>query len=94
MWCGTAAPWGKFLAKDVILLYRLIPLAVLVLIFWTLPQVYAIYKKIPWIQHARQAVFAGFFGLIRVSTIFYLCITRELLDILREDDGRLWPDCK
>ncbi|POS72488.1 sodium/hydrogen exchanger family protein [Diaporthe helianthi] len=92
MWYGATAPWSKFLTNDVIPLYRLVPLAILVLIFRRLPWVYAIHKKIPQIQHARQAMFVGFFGPIGVSAIFYLYITREFLHTLEEDDGRLRSD--
>lgn len=94
MWYGAAAPWGKFLTNDVIPLYRLVPLAVLILIFRRLPWVYAIHKKIPQIEHARQAIFVGFFGPIGVSAIFYLYITREFLETLKGDDGKLRPDGK
>lgn len=94
MWYGAVAPWGKFLTNDVIPLYRLVPLAALVLIFRRLPWVYAIYKKIPQIEHARQAVFVGFFGPIGVSAIFYLYITLEFLETLGDSNGKHRPDGK
>lgn len=92
MWYGAVAPWGKFLHNDVIPLYRLVPLAILILIFRRLPWVYAIHKKIPQIEHARQAIFVGFFGPIGVSAVFYLYITQEFLETLRDGDGNLRPD--
>lgn len=94
MWYGAVAPWGKFLTNDVIPLYRLVPLAVLVLIFRRLPWVYAIHRKIPQIEHARQAVFVGFFGPIGVSAIFYLYITLEFLKTLGDSNGKHRPDGK
>jgi sodium/hydrogen antiporter len=94
MWYGAAAPWGKFLTNDVIPLYRLVPLAILVLILRRLPWVYAIHKKIHQIEHARQAVFVGFFGPIGVSAIFYLYVTRGFLETLRQDNGKPRPDGK
>ncbi|KAL1850452.1 hypothetical protein Daus18300_012930 [Diaporthe australafricana] len=94
IWYGAVAPWGKFLTNDVIPLYRLVPLGVLILLFRRLPWVYAIHKKIPQIEHARQAIFVGFFGPIGVSAIFYLYITREFLETLRDDNEKLRPDGK
>lgn len=94
MWYGATAPWHKFLINDVIPLYRLVPLAILVLIFRRLPWVYAIHKKIPQIEHHRQAMFVGFFGPIGVSAVFYLYITREFLQTLEEDSGSLRSDGK
>lgn len=94
MWYGAVAPWSKFLTNSVIPLYRLVPLAILVLIFRRLPWVYAIHKKIPQIEHARQAIFVGFFGPIGVSAVFYLYITQEFLGTLGDGDGELRPDGK
>lgn len=94
IWYGAVAPWGKFLTNDVIPLYRLVPLGILILMFRRLPWVYAIHKKIPQIEHARQAIFVGFFGPIGVSAVFYLYITREFLETLRDDNEKLRPDGK
>lgn len=94
IWYGAVAPWGEFLHNDVVPLYRLVPLAILVLIFRRLPWVYAIHKKIPQIERARQAIFVGFFGPIGVSAVFYLYITQEFLETLRDDNGELRPDGK
>lgn len=94
VWYGAVAPWGKFLTNDVIPLYRLVPLAVLVLIFRRLPWVYAFHKKIAQIEHTRQAIFVGFFGPIGVSAVFYLYITREFLETLGDGNGKLRPDGK
>ncbi|KAJ0125091.1 na(+) h(+) antiporter [Diaporthe amygdali] len=92
IWYGAVAPWHQFLANDVIPLYRLVPLGILILLFRRLPWVYAIHKKIPQIEHARQAIFVGFFGPVGVSAIFYLYITLEFLETLRGDNGELRPD--
>lgn len=94
MWYGAVAPWRKFVTNSVIPIYRLVPLAILVLIFRRLPWVYAIHKKIPQIEHPRQAVFVGFFGPIGVSAIFYLYITQEFLGTLEDGSGELRPDGK
>lgn len=94
MWFGAVAPWHMFLVNSVIPLYRLVPLAILVLIIRRLPWVYAIHKKIPQIEHARQAIFVGFFGPIGVSAIFYLYITREFLATLGDGHGEIRSDGK
>lgn len=53
---------------------------------------FAIHKKIPQIEQARQAIFVGFFGPVGVSAIFYLYITNEFLETLRGSDGELRDD--
>lgn len=92
MWYGAVCPWHLFLANNVIPLYRLVPLGILVLLFRRLPWVFAVHKKIPQIEQVRQAIFVGFFGPVGVSAVFYLYITLEFLDTMRDADGELRSD--
>lgn len=92
MWYGAVCPWESFLRNDVIPLSRLVPLGILVLLFRRLPWVFAIHKKIPQIEQVRQAVFVGFFGPIGVSAVFYLYITNEFLETLRNSNEELRAD--
>lgn len=79
MWFGAVCPWHKFVANDVIPVYRLIPLGIMVLLFRRVPMVLAFHKFIHQIEDIRHALFVGFFGPIGVSAIFYLYIAREFL---------------
>ena len=81
MWYGAVCPWHKFVANDVIHIFRLIPLGIMVLLFRRLPMVllYHKFKLIHQIEDIRHALFVGFFGPIGVSAIFYLYISREFL---------------
>ncbi|KAF3766035.1 hypothetical protein M406DRAFT_290370 [Cryphonectria parasitica EP155] len=92
MWYGAVCPWDMFRENSVIPLYRLVPLGILILLVRRLPWILAIHKKIPQIEHLRQAIFVGFFGPMGVSAIFYLYITNEFLDTLKDENGDLRSD--
>lgn len=79
MWFGAVCPWHKFVANDVVTIYRLIPLSILVLLLRRLPMILSFHKMIHQIEDFRHALFVGFFGPIGVSAIFYLYISREFL---------------
>jgi hypothetical protein len=97
MWYGAVCPWHKFVANNVIHIFRLVPLGIMVLLFRRLPMVllYHKLKLIHQIEDIRRALFAGFFGPIGVSAIYYLYISREFLRDIeisgheRADAGRL-----
>ncbi|OCK74725.1 Na/H antiporter [Lepidopterella palustris CBS 459.81] len=79
MWLGAVCPWSSFVDSNIVSIYRLILLAVLVLLFKRLPVIYAMRSFIPHIEQPRQALFVGFFGPIGVSAIFYLYVSVEYL---------------
>lgn len=79
MWLGAVCPWASFARNDIIPLYRLIPLGILVMLLRRLPVVLVLRRRIPQIEHMRQALFVGFFGPIGVSAIFYLFVSLEFL---------------
>lgn len=87
MWYGAVCPWHKFVANDVIHIFRLIPLGIMVLLFRRLPMVLTYHKLrlIHQIDDFRRALFVGFFGPIGVSAIFYLYISREFLRDIEVD---------
>lgn len=93
MWFGAICPWQTFLNNEVIPIYRLIFLAVLILLFRRLPVVFAIHKYIHQIEQKRQAMFVGFFGPMGVGAIFYLYISLEFLEVLTVD-GEQRPDAE
>lgn len=84
MWFGAVCPWASFAHNDIIPLYRLISLGVLVLLLRRLPIVLVLHRRIHQIEHARQALFVGFFGPIGVSAIFYLFVSLEFLQEIRD----------
>ena len=94
MWFGAVCPWEKFVHNDVIPIYRLVPLGILVLLLRRIPIIFAMHKYIPHIEDTRQAAFVGFFGLIGVSAIFYLYISREYLATKVRVDGEVRKDAK
>lgn len=59
--------------------WRLVVLAILVLLVRRLPVVLALYKFIPAIKTWREAVFTGWFGPIGVGAIFYYTVALEAL---------------
>jgi hypothetical protein len=78
-WYGAVCPWYSFAHNNVIPIYRLIFIAILVLMFRRLPIVLIMHKRIHQIEEWKQAFFVGFFGPMGVSAIFYLYISREFL---------------
>ena len=95
MWFGAVCPWNMFLRNDIIPIYRLIFIGILILLFRRIPVVYLMHKKIHQIDGPRQLFFAGFFGPIGVSAIFYLFVSLQFLGqvtvdgVVREDAVKL-----
>ncbi|KAJ1326178.1 sodium/hydrogen antiporter [Microdochium nivale] len=95
MWYGAVCPWEKFLANDVVPLYRLVPLGILILLLRRPPVILGAHRWIPQTEEIRQALFMGFFGPVGVSGIFYLYVTLEFIEGLnhggtaREDVAHL-----
>ena len=79
VWYGAVCPWYSFAHSNVVPVYRLIFIAVLVLLFRRLPIVLVMHKRIPQIEEWRQAFSVGYFGPMGVSAIFYLYTSREFL---------------
>ncbi|KAI0392689.1 Sodium/hydrogen exchanger family-domain-containing protein [Xylariaceae sp. FL0594] len=88
MWYGAVCPWREFVTNNVIPIYRLIPLAILILVLRRPPYIWAFHKKISQIEGVRQAIFMGFFGPIGCSAIFYLFVTVHFVHDLRREGGR------
>ncbi|KAH7149013.1 Na/H antiporter [Dactylonectria estremocensis] len=90
MWFGAVCPWNDFLHNEFISIYQLIPLGTLVLLARRLPWVFATHKYIHQISDTREALFAGFFGPIGVSAIFYVYILADFIDksLVGEDGVR------
>ncbi|KAJ6263715.1 hypothetical protein Dda_2285 [Drechslerella dactyloides] len=79
LWFGAVAPWAEFGNTPSIPVGRLIAMALLVLVLRRPPIILLLYKYIPRIENLKEAAFAGYFGPIGVSAIFYLYVTLEFL---------------
>jgi len=80
MYVGAIIPWYAY--NDVvtgIVPWRIVVLAICVILFRRLPWVVAIYKAIPAISSLKEAIFVGWFGPIGISAIFYVQIALEYL---------------
>ncbi|RYP77605.1 hypothetical protein DL771_000973 [Monosporascus sp. 5C6A] len=84
MWYGAVCPWNSFAVNGVIPLYRLVALSILILLFRRIPFIFGLHKFIHQIDLASQAIFMGFFGPIGCSAMFYLYITLEFVEELKE----------
>ncbi|KAH7011254.1 Na/H antiporter [Ilyonectria destructans] len=94
MWFGAVCPWNDFLNNNVISIYQLVPLGILVLLVRRLPWVFAAHKYIHQISDTRKALFAGFFGPIGVSAVFYVYILAEFIDKYLVDGDEVRADVK
>lgn len=86
LWYGAVCPWTLFAHNNVIPIYRLIPLGILILLLRRPPVVFASHRWIRQLKDLRQTIFMGFFGPVGVSGIFYLYVTLEFLDTLKQGD--------
>lgn len=79
---GAWMPFDKFEDKLLTLeVWRLVVIAILVLILRRLPIMIALYKWIPDIKTFREAIFSGHFGPIGIGAIF---ISTLAIEVLRE----------
>ncbi|KAI9144461.1 Sodium/hydrogen exchanger family-domain-containing protein [Paraphysoderma sedebokerense] len=79
---GTIIPWDSYYAgspSETLSLWRLVVLAIVVLIGKRLPIVLLLYKVTPSFITVKEAGFAGFFGPIGVGAIFFACLIQILM---------------
>ncbi|KAH6656732.1 Sodium/hydrogen exchanger family-domain-containing protein [Truncatella angustata] len=86
LWYGAVCPWTLFARNNVIPIYRLILLGILILLLRRLPVVFSAHRFIHQLKDMRQTIFMGFFGPVGVSGIFYLYITLDFLETLKQGD--------
>ncbi|KAL1921827.1 uncharacterized protein VTP21DRAFT_10469 [Calcarisporiella thermophila] len=80
VYIGAVMPWSSFVDASLGLdLWRLIVIAVVILLFRRLPIILILYKTIPAIVTFREAVFSGYFGPIGVGAVFYAMVAKEEL---------------
>ncbi|KAF9030638.1 Sodium/hydrogen exchanger family-domain-containing protein [Panaeolus papilionaceus] len=77
---GAWMPFNKFQDEALTLsVWRLVVIAILVLIFRRLPIIMALYKWIPDIKTFREALFSGHFGPIGIGAVFISTLAIEVL---------------
>ena len=86
-WFGAVCPWPSFSGNDIAPLGRLVPLAILILLFRRPPVMLLLYKFLPQIADLQHALFVGFFGPIGVSAVFNLGIVLEFFKELDLDES-------
>ncbi|PNS19271.1 sodium/hydrogen antiporter [Sphaceloma murrayae] len=79
---GTIIPWEQFNAERILGLtaWRLVVVAILVLLFRRIPIMLALKPIIPDIKTWREALFSGHFGPIGVGAIFIAILARAELE--------------
>jgi NhaP-type Na+/H+ or K+/H+ antiporter len=78
---GTIIPWEQFNSPDLPLTaWRLVVLAIFVILFRRIPIMMALKPLIPDIKTWREALFAGHFGPIGVGAIFVAILARAELE--------------
>ncbi|GAA5822998.1 hypothetical protein JCM11251_004452 [Rhodosporidiobolus azoricus] len=87
IYIGSIMPWSSFTSEH-LEPWRLVVLAIALLAFRRMPFVLGLYKLIPALDDFKQAVFAGWFGPIGVSAIYYAILALHVLPadrtVLRE----------
>ncbi|KAF7297786.1 Na-H-Exchanger domain-containing protein [Mycena kentingensis (nom. inval.)] len=80
VYIGAWMPFSQFNNHETSLtVWRLVVIAILVLLFRRLPAVLAFYRWIPDIKTFREAVFSGHFGPIGVGAIFISTLASEVI---------------
>jgi len=78
---GTIIPWADFNDHDIgLYAWRLVILAIFVILFRRIPIMMALKPLIPDIKTWREALFAGHFGPIGVGAIFVAMLARAELE--------------
>ncbi|KAF7299367.1 Na-H-Exchanger domain-containing protein [Mycena indigotica] len=81
VYIGAWMPFGSFSDPEgtTLQVWRLIVIAILVLLFRRLPAMIAFYRWIPDIKTFREAIFSGHFGPIGVGAVFISTLATEVL---------------
>ncbi|PPR07919.1 hypothetical protein CVT24_000899 [Panaeolus cyanescens] len=88
---GAWMPFNKFQDEALTLsVWRLVVIAILVLVCRRLPIIIALYKWIPDIKTFREAIFSGHFGPIGIGAVFISTLAIEVLhNAHKEDDEQI-----
>ncbi|PFH48596.1 hypothetical protein AMATHDRAFT_5627 [Amanita thiersii Skay4041] len=87
---GAWMPFNEFSNAELTLsVWRLIVIAILVLLLRRLPVMVALYKWIPDVKTFREAVFSGHFGPIGIGAVFISTLAREVIHKSHKDDPQI-----
>ncbi|GAA6057769.1 hypothetical protein JCM3770_006835 [Rhodotorula araucariae] len=78
IYIGALIPWSEF-SSPYLTPWRLVLFAICILLFRRLPAVMALYRWIPALDGYKQALFAGWFGPIGVSALYYAILALHTL---------------
>ncbi|KAJ1662021.1 hypothetical protein IW140_003076 [Coemansia sp. RSA 1813] len=84
---GTIIPWSSYTSENVLDPWRIAVAIILVMFLRRLPMTMLSYKLIPAIRTWQEALFAGWFGPIGVSAIFYSIETIKQLEENEHSNG-------
>ncbi|KAI9313978.1 Sodium/hydrogen exchanger family-domain-containing protein [Dichotomocladium elegans] len=83
---GAIIPWNQFGNTEIGLTpWRLVIIALLILLFRRLPIVLALKPIMPAIQTYREAIFSGWFGPMGVGAVFLAMIAKEEMEEIYHD---------
>ncbi|GAA5931447.1 uncharacterized protein JCM15063_001470 [Sporobolomyces koalae] len=82
IYLGALMPWSE-LTTDHLVPWKLVLLAICILAFRRLPVVLALHKAIPALPDLKQSLFAGWFGPIGVSGVYYAILALDVLPVER-----------
>lgn len=87
LWFGAVCPWLTFRDTPDVPLARVLGLGILIILLRRPPIIMLVHRFVPQIQSFRECLFAGYFGPIGVSAIFYLYVALEFYaGILKNPD--------
>ncbi|GAA5968092.1 hypothetical protein JCM11641_003727 [Rhodosporidiobolus odoratus] len=78
LYIGTIIPWSDF-TSAYLTPWRLVLFGICILIFRRLPFILALHKFIPALDTYKKAFFAGWYGPIGVSAIYYAILALEVI---------------
>ncbi|KAI9316984.1 Sodium/hydrogen exchanger family-domain-containing protein [Dichotomocladium elegans] len=86
VYIGAIIPWREFGNQEIGLTpWRLVVIAILILLFRRLPIVLALKPFMPAIRTYREAMFSGWFGPMGVGAVFLSMIAKEQMEKIYED---------
>ncbi|GAA5896262.1 hypothetical protein JCM8208_001828 [Rhodotorula glutinis] len=87
IYIGALIPWSEF-SSEYLVPWRLVLFAICILLFRRLPAMLLLYRYIPALEGLKEGLFAGWFGPIGVSALYYAILALETLPeervVLRE----------
>ncbi|KAJ1949683.1 hypothetical protein EC988_004673 [Linderina pennispora] len=87
MYFGTVIPWHEYTSGNMLEPWRIFVVVLLIMVLRRLPILMASYKLISAVRTWQEALFAGWFGPIGVSAIFYSIETVKQLEDHDDSNG-------